>query len=169
MALIELNKGGVGVPQGTYYCVLGVPTVTTDLPTGPIVNFTRFAVQGEAYDRRSGTAERYTLERSVVTMTVDISAGVFVSVLRLIGTSSSGATRDLGTYTVQGGLIEATGGLIGSSPVQSSAADLHVSVNGGFFGPQGKEFGYYFTQEAYGTSTPGQIGLIVRGVVSGER
>jgi hypothetical protein len=160
--------------QTTAFCVLGVPTLTTDIPNTAIVNFTRFSVRGEAFDRRSGTLETFNLNSSLVTMTVDVSAGVFVSVIRLIGTNASGVTRELGTYTVQGSLDPMTAGFFGSgfqggAPAPGVAA---LSVNGGFFGPQGREFGYQFNLSQNSTPPPGQPGdleLLIVGTISGER
>jgi hypothetical protein len=156
------------------YCTLGVPTLVTDIPNTMIVNFTRFAIQGDAFDRRSGSLETLRLDTSLATMTVDVSAGVFVSVVRLIGTSASGAVRELGIYTVQGALDAETGGFSGSGsrdgPPSPGAASLAIS--GGFYGPQGKEFGYAFRLSQNSSPPPGMpsdVELSILGTVSGER
>ena len=149
------------------YCVLGVPTLTTDIPVASTVSFTRFAVVGEVFDARAGAAISYSLAKSTATMTVDLTTGNFTSVLHLIGTPATGADVDFGTYNEQGSVNVDTAGFGGNSFAAPGA--ISVGVQGGFFGPQGRDFGYVFSTAQYSTGSPSDIVLTFTGAVVGSR
>jgi hypothetical protein len=152
-------------PRTTAYCILGVPTVAADVPAGGTITFTRFAVRGEAFDKRGGSLESYTLDGSTVTMVVT-ATGQFTSTLRLIGRTQAGVVRDIGTYNVQG--------FIGPNPDiplsgQTGIAGSNLVVSGAFFGPQAREFGYYFQLSQTSNASPFNVELLIVGTVLGER
>lgn len=154
--------------RATNLCVIGVPTRTDDIPPVPFVSFTRGTVSGIAFDARSGSTVTYSLGNSTVTMTVDLTNGSFTSVLRLVGTpTAGGADVVFGTYTVTGGLDPNSAGFFGSDPTLPPG--LTTSVRGGFFGPQGAEYGYVFELLGRTSATPVVSNLLVLGTVAGAR
>ncbi|AJP71044.1 hypothetical protein TS85_03220 [Sphingomonas hengshuiensis] len=165
-----------GQSQGSY-CVLGVPTLNTDIPNVPSVAFTRIAVRGRAFDKRSGTLVEYDLAPSSATLSVDLTTGQFTSRLTLVG--SNGASRvALGTHDIIGNLMEATSGLIGGPAEAPGPAPLpgsggvtvqSIRVDGGFFGPQGAEFAYVFSRLERIGSSPADATFTVAGTVAGAR
>lgn len=156
-------------------CILGVPTRGTDIPPLPSVTFTRFSVNGEAIDNRSGTLISYSLGKSSATMTVDLTTGTLTTTLHLIG-SAGASDVDLGSFTTTAFLNPDTAGFsasMGGPPagfVTIGGTPLGGPIEGGFFGPQGREFGYTFQMAedrvVLGTS---EVVLRVIGTVVGSR
>ncbi|CAN5661568.1 hypothetical protein BH11PSE6_BH11PSE6_21660 [soil metagenome] len=159
-SLIRPAPGGIGFDYGriatidisgfgrtSAVCILGVPTRGTDIPPVPSVTFTRFSVNGEAIDNRSGTLITYSLGKSSATMTVDLTTGTLTTTLHLIG-SSGASDIDLGSFTTTAFLNPDTAGFFGSMGgppagfVTIGGTPLGGPIEGGFFGPQGREFGY---------------------------
>jgi len=156
----------------TAYCVIGVPTLTTDIPSAASVTFTRFAVAGEAYDRRGSSLITYSLAKSTATLAVDLTTGQIRATLNLIGTAN-GSDVSLGNFTIDGAIGESDAGIsgmgyVGSAPTPGGT----ISVNGGFFGPQGKEFGYTFSQSISTfplDGSPSELVFTMVGTVTGAR
>jgi hypothetical protein len=173
IATIDIS-GSATPSAGTFIrtsavCILGVPTRGTDIPSAATVTFTRFSVSGEAKDNRSGTLVTYTLSKSSATMVVDLTIGQYTTTLHLIGTSG-GSDVDLGTFTTSGGLNPETAGFFGfvhSNP--NSTGGSSGPIEGGFFGPQGREFGYTFGLGEQSMTTPSDVTLGVIGTVTGTR
>ena len=151
IATIDIS-GSATPSAGTFIrtsavCILGVPTRGTDIPPVPSVTFTRFSVNGEAIDNRSGTLITYSLGKSSATMTVDLTTGTLTTTLHLIG-SSGASDVDLGSFTTTAFLNPDTAGFFGSMGGQPpggviiGVTPLGGPIEGGFFGPQGREFGY---------------------------
>ncbi|WP_404369915.1 hypothetical protein AB5I39_00605 [Sphingomonas sp. MMS24-J45] len=150
------------------YCVIGVATAVTDIPSASTVSFTRASVQGEAHDIRSGSLIVYSLSDSTATMTVDLTTGQFVSNLHLIGRTAGGTVADLGTFVEQGSIDVTNAGFFGSNSAFVSGR-ISPTIYGGFFGPQGKEFGYVVSGTENTMTNPTDIGLLVTAVVVGSR
>jgi hypothetical protein len=128
----------------SYYCVIGVPTLVSDVPSATTINFTKTILGATAYDSSSGTVVTYGLSHSTVSFVVDLSTLQVTSTLHLLGTPvpAGGADVDLGTVTGTGTIDASVGGFYGSW----SSADREAIGNfgGRFFGPQGLEYGYAF-------------------------
>lgn len=149
------------------YCIIGNPPLTTDIPTASIVTFPRLTVRGEAYVRNTGSVVGYTLGKSTATMTVDLTTGRLQTVVRLIGTPTAGSDVELGTYDVGASLNVDTAGFSGgTSPIPGTAS---FAIDGGFFGPQGKEFGYVFRRFEGATGVIRNTDVTIVGVVFGAR
>jgi hypothetical protein len=155
----------------TSFCILGVPTVPTDIPPLTIVPFVRFEVRGTAIDARRGPAAAYDLSASTATLEVDLTTGQALSSLHLVGTSSDGRRTDFGTYPIEFSLVADTAGMNGSGPPHDSPeVSRFFTAMGAFFGPQGKEFGYVFQlldqAQINGAS---DVVLVITGTVVGAR
>ncbi|MET0307128.1 MAG: hypothetical protein ABW023_00345 [Sphingomonas sp.] len=161
------GPGSGNVARSTSYCILGVPTLITDIPSAPVVDFTRFSVSGEAQDSSSGHLLVYSLAKSSATMRVDLTTGQFTTTVDLIGTNG-GVDRSLGTYSAVSSIDQTTAGFFGSAYLNGAPQPgvVPIGFQGGFFGPQGKEFGYAFTRSS---STNGDTTLVVIGTVTGAR
>lgn len=141
-----VNTSRFGLRE-TYSCVLGVPTLVTDVPAATTVSFGRVGVAAAAYDRSSGRVIEYTLAKSEATFVVDLTTGRVNLTMRLIGTPVTGGGADVafGTVTGAGTVDAATGGFDGQ--FASTDREANGFFGGAFFGPQGREFGF-----AYGFS-----------------
>jgi hypothetical protein len=164
-------SGGAGsgnVARSTNYCILGVPTLVTDIPAAPIVTFTRFAVGGEAQDSTSGHLLVYTLTKSSATMQVDLTTGMISLSLHLIGTNG-GTDKDFGTFSSITNIDQSSAGFFGVGFIGGVPAPGVASLpyQGGFFGPQGKEFAYAFSKME--TDNSGRPALTIIGTVNGAR
>ncbi|WP_413740714.1 hypothetical protein [Sphingomonas sp. Sphisp66] len=162
------GPGSGNVARSTNYCILGVPTLLTDIPSAPIVTFTRFAVGGEAQDSTSGHLLVYTLAKSSATMQVDLTTGMIAVSLHLVGTNG-GTDKDFGTFSSTTNIDQSNAGffgvgLIGGVPAPGVAS---LPYQGGFFGPQGKEFAYAFSKTELDIS--GRPALTIIGTVNGAR
>lgn len=150
------------------YCLLGNPTLTTDIPTASTVTFPRLTVRGDAYDRSTGSVVAYTLGKSTATMTVDLTTGRLQTIVHLIGTNAAGGDIDLGTYDAAASLDDSTAGFIGGlSPPMPGVPSFTIS--GGFYGPQGKEFGYAFSRIVGEPNIDRNTDVTIAGVVFGAR
>jgi hypothetical protein len=163
-------SGGVGsgnVARSTNYCVLGVPTLTSDVPPPSVVDFVRFAVSGEAQDSSSGHLVVYSLAKSSAALRVDLNTGRFTLTLNLIGTNG-GTDRDLGTFSSTNDIDQTRAAIFGTANLGGAPAPgiSPLIFAGGFFGPQGREFGYAFSRQS---STNGDVTLAVAGTVIGAR
>ncbi|RSU61277.1 hypothetical protein DAH56_07530 [Sphingomonas koreensis] len=159
------------------YCVAGVPTLNTDIPAGPTVTFTTFAVRGRAFVKRPGGMIEYDLSPSTATLAVDMTTGQFTSRLSLVG-SNGGSNTVLGTHDIVGTLIEATSGMRGGpagtptpNPVPGMGGVIvrSISVEGGFFGPKGAEFAYIFSRQEQENTPEQDVSYSFFGTVSGSR
>lgn len=160
------------------YCVLGVPTRNTDLPSATMVAFTTFSVRGRAFDKRSGTLVEYDLAPSSATLAANLATGGFTSRLTLVG-NAGGSNVTLGSYDIEGFLEEASSGLSGRppgvptpQPTPGTPGAIYVrdiDVRGGFFGPQGREFAYMFSRSESTSSAPADQTFSFFGTVAGAR
>lgn len=159
------------------YCVLGVPTQNTDIPVGPTVTFTTFAVRGRAFVKRPGGMIEYDLAPSTATLVVDMTTGQFTSQLNLVG-SNGGSNTVLGTHDIVGTLIEATSGMRGGpagmpvpNPIPGTGGVIvrSISVEGGFFGPRGVEFAYVFSRQEQENIPARDVTYSFFGTVAGSR
>lgn len=159
------------------YCVLGVPTLNTDIPTGPVVTFTTFQVRGRAFVKRPGGMIEYDLSPSTATLAVDMTTGQFTSQLNLVG-SNGGSNTSLGIHDIVGNLVESTSGLTGSQASMPTPAPLPgtggviimpIRVDGGFFGPKGVEFAYVFSRQEQENTQAQDVSYSFFGTVSGSR
>lgn len=159
------------------YCVLGVPTLNTDIPAGPTVTFTTFAVRGRAFVKRPGGMIEYDLSPSTATLVVDLTTGQFTSQLNLVG-SNGGSNTVLGTHDIAGSLTEANSGLVGSQATMPTPAPLPgtggvivmpIRVEGGFFGPKGVEFAYIFSRQERENTSAQDVSYSFFGTVAGSR
>ncbi|MFD2427815.1 hypothetical protein ACFSUK_05485 [Sphingobium scionense] len=127
-----------------------------------MVRFTQFAIDGIIYDRRtSAIAQQYLVESGVATLSVDLSTGIIRTELTLEGRSTSGAITHVGPYQFSAGIDVNTAGFFGGlATVPNSEIGM---LGGGFFGPQGAEFGYVFDyRHIDGT---GSYDLVFKGTV----
>lgn len=152
-------------------CVIGVPTRPTDVPAAQVVNFTRFAVAGMAFDSRSGTEIAYRLSNSIASLSVDLTSGAVVTAIRFIGTPVAGGPDvELGTFTALATITPDTAGFFGSDAALTPPLNgPPFQVQGGFFGPQGAEFGYSFGLNRGTTAAPSTYNLAIVGTVVGAR
>ncbi len=186
-SLIRPAPGGIGLDYGriatmnisgspssgtqartSAFCVLGVPTRPSDVPPVASVSFTRFRVNGNAFDNSSGALVTYTLSKSTATLSVDLTTGIFTTTLHAIGTTAGGADTDFGTFSGSGSLGISDASLSGAF-FSSPAGPLGGPLNGGFFGPQGSEFGYTFTLLRSTVGSPTHTDLALIGMVTGAR
>jgi hypothetical protein len=145
------------------FCITGVPTINTDLPTGPTVSYTEFQVRGAAFDARSGTLIGGAIEGTEASLVVNLQTGN-LDFSFAVDANLQGTPTRIGTFSGQGGLILETSGLTGVIEANGTFGN----IRGGFFGPQGREFGYVFT---YGLdqNSDGVNELFVVGTVTGRR
>jgi hypothetical protein len=166
-----------GQARGSY-CVLGVPTLSTDIPSATTVAFSTYSVRGRAFDKRSGRLVEYDLAPSTGTLIVNLSTGQFTSRLTLVG--AAGATNlALGTYDIEGSLREATSGLSGGpaggpkpAPTPGTVGGITVQsihADGGFFGPKGVEFAYVFSRSESTGPNPADVSFSFFGTLAGSR
>ncbi|WP_157081258.1 transferrin-binding protein-like solute binding protein [Novosphingobium naphthalenivorans] len=164
--LSQFVQGPGGTDGRRIFCVLGTPTRTDDIPPQSKVNFTQFAINGVIYDRRSGSTKFYTVSSGSATLSVDLTTGVVASNLSLHGVDSQGNTVDLGPYNMQASIDINTAGFFGvPSVIETGTA---AGFEGGFYGPQGAEFGYVFHEYRYAPNS-GQFDLVFLGSVVGKR
>lgn len=150
--------------ETTTFCAVGVPTRVNDIPTSATVSFTQFAIAGVAYDRSGGSIVAYTLS-AAVSMGVDVRNGVFQSTVALVGTSANGATLNLGSYNLVGTINQTDGTFFAGQDVANSTG---FRINGQFFGPEGKEFGYSFELSRY-NSNNSNFNRVIKGAIIGGR
>lgn len=134
-----------------YNCVFGVPTLLSDAPATTSVTFSKTSIAGVLYQLPPSAAQNaYTLNDSVVTLSVNLVTGAVNVTVHLIGTlqtpggpSTTGV--DLGTISGTGTIDAVAGSYTGT--FSDAGGVLPASSFGGwFFGPQGKEaaFAYSF-------------------------
>lgn len=150
----------------TYACVIGVQTLVTDVPAATTVSFTQIGVGATAYDASSGSVVIYSLAKTPVTFTVNLTTLKVDLSMRLVGTpAGGGADVNLGTVTGTGTLNADTGSFEGQ--FASTDREANGSFGGTFFGPQRREFGF-----AYGFSgrnSSAQLVFSSGGTVLGTR
>lgn len=162
---IEGDAGSGTQARTQAFCVTGVPTINTDLPAGPIVNFSQFEVRGTVFDARSGALQVGTINGTQSALGVNLTNGQVTFSFAVDATFSGSSTPTrVGVFQGTGSLVEQTSGLIGTI----EASGPPGFVRGGFFGPQGGEFAYVFT---YGLDQDfnGVNELFVVGTVAGRR
>jgi hypothetical protein len=128
-----------------YSCVFGVPTLVTDPPAATSVTFTKTGLNGSAYRSQGGIVGIYSLEKSTVTLSVNLTTGKINTVIHLLGTLQTPAgpsttNVELGTYTGSGDIDEVQGSYNGQFTDASFAY-----FGGWFFGPQGREAGFAYS------------------------
>jgi len=162
---IEGDAGSGTQARTQAFCITGVSTINTDLPAGPIVNFSQFEVRGTVFDARSGALQVGTINGTQSALGVNLTNGqvTFSFAVDAIFSGSSTPTR-VGVLQGTGSLVEQTSGLIGTIETGGPPG----FVRGGFFGPQGSEFAYVFT---YGLDQDfnGVNELFIVGTVAGRR
>lgn len=148
-------------------CMLGVPTRSNDWPTGSVVDYTSFLINGSVWERFGNTVQTYSLApSSTMQFRVDLMSGTVTPVLHLIGVDG-GPQKDFGTFTGTGFIDRTSGGYSGTltSPANPGAT---LQFAGAFFGPQLKEFGFAFNLGRM-SGSPSDYDLIVLATASGTR
>lgn len=142
-----------------YQCVLGVPTLATDLPATSVA-YTRAGVNGSATLVDAQFAIRtYAISGSTVAVAFDPATKLVTGTIRLSGilqtaNGPSGSAVDLGTYVIRAPLDAAGRASFYSATLSSTDRDSQYSSLGGwFFGPQAIELGASF--EIYATDAQG--------------
>lgn len=150
------------------FCGIGVQTRVNDAPPVTSVSFTRSGITGSAFLRNpSGSTTQFSLVKSTIGMTVNLTTGKIVATMNLIGTplpTGSGADVDLGTFTGDGDIDPSTGNYYGSW--SGTTRPVIGNFGGAFFGPQGQEYGYSFNMLNFGGGT---LDFSVAGAVFGAR
>nr|WP_275230554.1 transferrin-binding protein-like solute binding protein [Novosphingobium album (ex Liu et al. 2023)] len=164
---LTLNSDGTHRDSDRAFCILGVPTRIDDRPTQPIIDFTSFAFDGVIYDRRSGTAKVYDVDGGTATLRVDLNTGTVTSRLTLRGIDANGAHVEIGPIDYEAGIDASTAGF-GGARLNPDPQEIS-QIRGGFFGPQGAEFGYIFNSSRYGGTDIGRFDLYYFGTVVGRR
>ncbi len=144
-AALTYRTGG-GVED--YFCVFGVPTLTTDpLPTSTIT-YTQFNIGGFAVRNSNATGVSvFDLRESTVTLSANPATGQVTTQITLVGREfvagvPAATVTQLGTFNSTGTVNNRpsySGDL--TSPGQVVPASRFA---GWFFGPQGREAGYAF-------------------------
>ena len=123
----------------TYNCIIGVPTLVTDVPTATSVTY-RAAYGGSVYRTSAGITAPYSLGKTAVTLSADRITGKVTMSLHLIGTpAAGGADVDFGTVTGTADIDPATGGYYGSVWTSPTLNVVFGQFSGRFYGPQGLE------------------------------
>ncbi|ATY33867.1 hypothetical protein [Sphingomonas psychrotolerans] len=125
----------------TYTCIIGVPTLVTDVPAATSVTY-RAAYGGSVYrtSAAGGATANYSLGKTVVTLGADRITGKVTMSLHLIGTpSGGGADIDFGTVTGTADIDPATGGYYGQDWTSPTLTVRFGQFSGRFYGPQGLE------------------------------
>lgn len=132
------------------YCVFGVPTLTSDRPTGSSVAYSAFAFNGSirrAFD--DGSFTDYRLAASNIAISVNLTTYTLSISMQVTGTLSGKTTT--GTGSTQPNTIDLGTLTANNVEIQDSPANLgglfnfqdttkQIPFQGWFFGPQGKEF-----------------------------
>ncbi len=150
-----------------YQCVIGVPTLTTDLPTTASGVYPRSVIGATAYVRDTASARPYSTGRSTITVAADFVARRVTVTGALVGTPLGVAGPDipLGSFTATGDINPITGNF--TAPLTSSDRTVTGSISGRFFGPQGSEVGIAFS--ATGPETAQQFAFSIAGTVYAAR
>jgi hypothetical protein len=125
----------------TYSCVIGVPTLVTDVPAATTVTY-RAALGGTGYRTppAGGATTTFSLGKSTVALDANRVTGKVIAVINLIGTpTGGGADVDFGTVTGTADIDPATGGYYGTSWTSPTLTVIFGAFSGRFFGPQGLE------------------------------
>lgn len=125
----------------TYSCVIGVPTLVTDVPAATAVTY-RAALGGTGYriPPGGGATTNYSLGKSTVALDANRVTGKVTAVINLIGTpAGGGADVDFGTITGTADIDPATGGYYGANWTSPTLNVIFGAFSGRFFGPQGIE------------------------------
>jgi hypothetical protein len=166
LASVSVNRNGA---QRLYQCVIGVPTLTTDLPDVTVGGgvYPRAVLGGSGYLRDTATARQYSLARSTVTFAADFSVRRATLTLVLIGTplDAPGPDVPFGTFTGSGEINRLTGNFTGTLNGQNRAGT--GSFSGRFFGPQVQEFG--LSLGITGPETGSQLAYSVAATAFGSR
>lgn len=130
-----------------YFCVFGVPTLTTDpLPTGTIT-YTQFNVGGRAIRVTGAGGAIFDLRDSTVTLsanpaTLQVTTQITLAGRELVGGVPSATLTQFGTFTSTGALN--TRPSYAGTFASPGLTVVDANFAGWFFGPQGREAGYAF-------------------------
>lgn len=125
----------------TYHCIVGVPTLVTDVPAATSVTY-RAAYGGSGYvtPAGGGATNPYSLGRTAVTLDANRITGKVTLSLHLIGTQASGGAEvDFGTVTGTADIDPTTGAYYGSTWTSPTLNVVFGQFSGRFYGPQGLE------------------------------
>lgn len=138
--------------------VFGYQTVLTDMPTTGTQAYTS-SVVGKLVSV-NGAATTIARVGGTVTISVNFSTGLVDLTLTLNQTpEGGGATTAYGTFTAQGAIPVGQNQFSGSF---TGSATLSGTVQGGFFGSQGKEIGIAFAGSGtVGGGTQRLVGVVV--------
>lgn len=138
--------------------VFGYQTVLTDMPTTGTQAYTS-SVVGKLVSV-NGAATTIARVGGTVTVSVNFSTGLVDLTLTLNQTpEGGGATTAYGTFTAQGAIPVGQNQFSGSF---TGSATLSGTVQGGFFGSQGKEIGIAFAGSGtVGGGTQRLVGVVV--------
>ncbi|WP_137862603.1 MULTISPECIES: hypothetical protein [unclassified Sphingomonas] len=154
----------------TYTCLIGAPTLVTDLPTTPTVTYNAAYGGGATRTILGGATSTLSLGKSGVTLGADLLTGQVTATIHLIGTPASGPDIDLGTVTGTANIDPATGGYYGWTWSSPTLSGITGQFSGRFYGPQGKETEFVLALEATSASTsPAYTLRIASGSVVGIR
>lgn len=161
--------GGTNPPAVQYQCVFGVPTRLDDAPRGGgTVTFTRTGLNGTAIVYpASGAPESYSVVRSQISFSIDLTTYRVTTTLRVIGnllTASGTSTTDVDLGTYSGSVILDETGYFNGSLTSTDCSLRSASFGGWFFGPQGAEAAYAAGITSLDTGTGRQLSLIANAI-----
>lgn len=165
-ALVGSNSTGT---TKNYTCVIGVPTLVTDVPPTSTVPYT--AAYSGSVSRTilgaGGGTTSMSLGWSPITLSADLLTGQVTLTFHLIATPASGPNIDLGTVTGVADIDPATGGYYGTTWSSATLTSITGQFSGSFFGPQGKETALVLSLSATSASTSPAYTLRTTGTVVG--
>lgn len=161
----------VGGQPRNYTCIIGTPTLVTDVPAATSVTY-RAAYGGSAYVTPigGGATTLYSLGKTGVSLDANRTTGKVTLSLHLIGTPiAGGADVDFGTVTGTADIDPATGAYYGTSWTGTTPTVSFGQFSGRFYGPQGLETELAITLIADSPSGTPPISLRTSGSVIGIR
>jgi hypothetical protein len=125
------------------YCVLGVPTLATDIPAATTVTYSDLVIDGLIYELVGSEVEVSKITGGSGSLVGTTTTGELSISFHYNVTAPNGATTVVGP--VQGSVsVNLTEGRAGYWGVIGAAPEYWLY--GGFFGPQGKETGFVASQ-----------------------
>lgn len=160
--LAAVSTPALGAPR-LYQCVIGVPTLTGDVPAAGIVGYPRSQVGAIVYVRD----QPYAISPGSAAVTVDFAARTATVDFSLVGTPMGAGGPDIaiGSFIASGAIDPATGSFTGT--VASGDRSVSGTATGRLFGPQGSELGIVFS--ATGPETGAQAAFAMAGTIFAAR
>ena len=135
----------VGGTLTQFGCVLGVPTLATDVPSATTITFAKVGINGVAYVNEAGVQKVYAVNGttgSTATLSGNTTTGKVTITIQLVGTQQ-GATPavtgvPLGNYTTVADTDTSKPSFYGML-TSTDRNSVFSYIGGWFFGPQGAE------------------------------